>query len=273
MTPIEDMQQFFQSHWRRSPLRVEGGAAAMLSRPWDESEFARARVLAEARADVSIQEVPGEVTFIERVSAVDERLAERAAELGRAFGSCGAWFDCSKTHQVSGIGSHFDHSDNFVLQQAGVKEWRLADPKTLTREQLVRRMVGGGSGAQELPGEGWLSFTLQPGDMLYIPLFWIHSGVSRGVSLSLSLVCPAISLQALALQALSRVLRSTGAGYQPAPALSEHMSDEQRAACEEAASDSLRALLRHASSEDFLAKVDTERKRIARPDAGQSRQA
>ncbi|QTE02468.1 JmjC domain-containing protein [Streptomyces cyanogenus] len=250
--PSFDFDLFFSAYWRKRPLYVPGGAKELLGRVWTDDDFDAA--LAGARADgTEVKERPGEVTFIEQVSRFDTGLRDRADRLAGVFGAPQAWFDAIRTYARSGIGAHFDHSDNFVLQQNGTKEWTLASSEHLDRQDVVRRMMNHpGVGAHDLPDGDSVRFTVGPGDLLYIPLLWLHSGVSRGDSLSVSLVCPAVSLQAAVLPLLAQVLRARGVGHQPVPALHTGLSPQQRADATAALARATRAFLER-MSDDALA--------------------
>jgi len=250
-----DHALFFSAHWRKSPLLVRGGAGKFLGRTWSMAEFdaARARALSSRPA---ISERHGEVAFIEKVSDFDENLAGLTDRFCRMFGAPVTWFDAIRTYSRSGIGSHFDHSDNFVLQQRGVKEWTLAAPRHIDKGDIMRRMMNQpGVGSHPLPQDDLVQLMLEPGDLLYIPLLWLHSGVSHGESLSISLVCPAVSLYSAVMPFLTRVLKSRCLGYQPVPALHSGLTKEARAAAAATLGDATRALLSRMTDDDLVEAV------------------
>ena len=206
-------------HWRRAPLYVRGGGRAILQQPFDTDRFERLRASLDQDGADGVRARGGEVVFVEAIDRADPALRKAAQAHARLFGLPSAWFDAVRTHADSGIGSHFDHSDNFVLQQEGRKTWRLSPPDQLPEGARARRMLGDetvGSAAVD-PGSA-VEFALEPGDLLYLPLFWVHEGVSLGPSLSLSLVCPAITVRALFLRSLEAEMARTGLGWTPAPA-------------------------------------------------------
>ncbi|MGW5652124.1 JmjC domain-containing protein [Streptomyces humi] len=249
-----DFDEFFAVFWRQRPLFVRGGAEAFLGRSWSPDQFAAARTRALAQDPGAVTERPDEVTFIERVSAFDPDLAERAEEFARVFGAPRAWFDTVRTHGADGIGAHFDHSDNFVLQQTGTKRWSLAAPHHIRAETRARRMMDvPGVGSHALPDAEVLTFQVRPGDLLYIPVLWLHSGVSEADSLSLSLVCPAVSLQSAVLPFLAQVARGRAVGHQVVPAFHAHLSDAARAEAEETLRRATLMLLERLTTGDLLA--------------------
>ncbi|MFB6815400.1 JmjC domain-containing protein [Streptomyces sp. NPDC056347] len=256
-----DLDLFLSTYWRRQPLFVRGGAKELLRRSWTDADFDAA--LVRARSEHAVKERSGEVEFIEQVSRFDENLQRQAAKFSTVFGAPQVWFDSVRTRSASGIGAHFDHSDNFVLQQTGTKEWKLAAPSHVEKRDIVRRMMNlPGAGKHTLPEDDCVQFTVRPGDLLYIPLFWPHSGVSHEESLSLSLVCPAVSLYSAVLPALTKVLRSRGIGYQPIPALHSGLSPQERAAADAALAKATRTLLKGLSDDavvDAVLAIQTDR--------------
>ncbi len=254
-----DPRVFFAEHWRQKPLLVRGGARDFLGMQWPAARFDEAR----AQAGDRVKERPGEVTFIEEISVFDPELLHRAVHFAEFFGTARTWFDAIRTYSggapaARGIGAHFDHSDNFVLQQSGVKNWQLASPDHLTRQEVAGRMMNvPGVGSHEMPEDGLVEVTLQAGDLMYIPLLWLHSGLSNSDSLSLSLVCPAISLHAVVFPLLMRALREGAVGYQPAPALHAHLSTDERDRTVATLERATRALLGSVSGPEMLAAVQT----------------
>jgi 50S ribosomal protein L16 3-hydroxylase len=80
-----------------------------------------------------------------------------------------------------GVGPHIDRYDVFLLQAAGHRRWRIAsDP--LAEERLLPE-VELPVLAQFEPDREW---TLEPGDMLYLPPRIAHEGVAVGHSITCS---------------------------------------------------------------------------------------
>lgn len=263
-----DFEVFFAEHWRKRPMFVRDGAKELLGHTWTDADFDQARAAARADGE-TVSERDGEVSFIEAASRYDDRLTELADELAGVFGAPRTWFDAIRTYSSSGIGAHFDHSDNFVLQQSGTKEWRLAPPTHIDQADIVKRMAGvPGVGGHEMPEDDSLHFTVEPGDLLYIPLFWLHSGVSHEASLSLSLVCPAVSLQAAVLPLLARIAKSRAIGYQPVPALHSYLSDEERRTAETTLQAATKVLLRRLGEDRVLDAVHALRTPERTPGGG-----
>lgn len=185
------LAEFQQLHWRRRPLHVSGAAAAFLGDRLDPAGFERLADGLAGEAEKEIARDGDAITFVQRLDRASPPLAERAAAIGDALGCPSAWIDGVLARDGRSIGCHYDHSDNFVVQQEGVKLWSLHDPSIIPAEELARRLRNEPElGAMYLPDDH-LEFVLEPGDVLYIPLFWVHRGVSQGPSLSLSVVCNA----------------------------------------------------------------------------------
>lgn len=73
-----------------------------------------------------------------------------------------------------GVGPHLDSYDVFLVQLAGHRQWRIAPPPrgraAALRDDVPLRML-----ARLDPRETW---TLAPGDLLYLPPGWAHDGVA-----------------------------------------------------------------------------------------------
>lgn len=95
----------------------------------------------------------------------------------------------------------------------------------------------------------------EPGDLLYIPLFWLHSGTSRADSLSLSVVCPAVSLHTAVVPFLAGALKARALGFQPIPAFHAHLSPEERRDAVTALRTATRVLLDRLTDDDLLDAV------------------
>lgn len=92
-----DISEFLRTSWRQAPVFVRGGAAALLGKSWSYGDFDLFRAAVGRSEHARVHEVQGEVTFIERVSAVDPELGDKAADLGSKFGAPESWFDSVRT--------------------------------------------------------------------------------------------------------------------------------------------------------------------------------
>ena len=251
-----DPEHFFNEFWRKKPLYVPQGAHFFLEKTYDYKWFEQVKENMIS-SKYSLYELTGVVSFIERASSYDSHLDEQAELLRAKFNLPIAWFDAIKTEEQNnaGIGIHFDHSDNFVLQQQGNKYWQLASEKYIPNELKAKRML-----LRNHPGDFYfpnesdtVSFVLKPGDLLYIPLNWIHDGHSNALSLSISLVCPAIPFHTLILQ-LTEAAKAVGAGYQPIPLLHPWLTKDEQAQIYELCLKALKKMLNHLD-ENFAEKT------------------
>jgi 50S ribosomal protein L16 3-hydroxylase len=72
-----------------------------------------------------------------------------------------------------GVGPHIDSYDVFLLQLSGRRRWRIArDDAPKWRDDVPLKML-----ARFEPAQDW---TLDRGDMLYLPPGWAHEGVAVG---------------------------------------------------------------------------------------------
>ena len=110
-----------------------------------------------------------------------EFLDERWKPLMRLCQSLAAEFSAGTQVNVfltppssSGLDTHFDTHDVFVLQTHGSKHWRLFGSP-------IRLPLKGERGTGE-PGDPLQEVDLYPGDMIYMPRGYVHDAVTRGSS-------------------------------------------------------------------------------------------
>lgn len=72
-----------------------------------------------------------------------------------------------------GVGPHFDDYDVFLLQGTGQRRWQIANQEDHTLEKNVPLKIL----KNFQPVHDW---TLNPGDMLYLPPNWAHNGIAVG---------------------------------------------------------------------------------------------
>ncbi len=97
-----------------------------------------------------------------------------------------------------GVGPHVDSYDVFLLQLAGRRRWRVGRVRRPElRKDVPLRML-----AAFVPSEEW---TLDPGDMLYLPPGWGHDGTAVGQCLTASIGFRAPDAAVLAADLLERI--------------------------------------------------------------------
>lgn len=79
-----------------------------------------------------------------------------------------------------GVGPHFDNYDVFLLQGSGRRHWQISTQDDLTLIdgaplKILKHFV---------PEQAW---TLEPGDMLYLPPRWAHDGIAEGECMTYSI--------------------------------------------------------------------------------------
>ena len=214
-----DRDAFFRTYWRKKPLFIKGGARFLFDREMKAVEF-RQIVDRMMRARPALVNRRPECIFAQNMNVGSVDLARRASAFERATSCAQVWFDGVLALQDEGIGSHFDHSDNFVLQQSGTKHWRLCSPHAFSDDAIRNRMLEvPEAGLIDMPADS-LEFTVEAGDLLYIPLFWGHCGRSvGGRSLSLSLVFNAANALDVIVPLLKPLLEEQEVWWRPMPVL------------------------------------------------------
>ncbi|MGQ0574510.1 MAG: JmjC domain-containing protein [Pseudonocardia sp.] len=214
-----DRTAFHRDFWRRAAVVYRGAATRLLDPPLDHDDAAALVAAARRHAATSVAQRPdGTVTFVNQVQHVSPRLRVASRAVDAALGWAGTTFDLSvSTTAGVGIGPHFDHSDNLVLQQQGSKTWHVGPPEDTDSAQRRARML-------ELPDHlptarvpRCAAVVLHPGDMLYLPLFAPHEGIADGPSVSVSASFNAESALSVLGAALLTQLRRDPAWWAPLP--------------------------------------------------------
>lgn len=81
---------------------------------------------------------------------------------------------------AGGVGPHFDSYDVFLLQAYGQRHWRIGAQKDLTIIEGMQLKILSNFQPEE-------EFTLEPGDMLYLPPQYAHDGVAIGECMTYSI--------------------------------------------------------------------------------------
>ena len=98
-----------------------------------------------------------------------------------------------------GVGPHFDSYDVFLLQLAGRRRWRVGRMKNPELQPDVPLKIL----ENFEPEQEW---TLEPGDMLYLPPRWAHDGVAEGDCLTASIGFRAPAQEEVGSEVLQRML-------------------------------------------------------------------
>ncbi|HJU26183.1 MAG TPA: cupin domain-containing protein, partial [Rhodanobacteraceae bacterium] len=160
-----------------SRLRGNDGQWQVRTGPFSESDFAK---LPESHWTLLVQDV-------------DKWDSDTAALLDR-FAFVPNWRidDVMVSYAIDGggVGAHVDQYDVFLLQGAGQRRWSIdthPDPSTAFREDVELKLL-----REFHPTHEW---TLDPGDMLYLPPGVPHDGVALGecMTFSIGMRAPAAS--------------------------------------------------------------------------------
>ncbi|MEW2560323.1 JmjC domain-containing protein [Streptomyces griseorubiginosus] len=221
-----DPELFYRDHWRRRPLVLRGCGKTFLAPPleWSDVEALEARLDGDTSGAGVHRRPDGSVLFVNQAQHTMPELAVSCTRLADLMG----WEECTADLSVTrgsgaGIGCHFDHSDNFVVQQQGSKSWLVGLPEHTGRERQRKRMLEtkGFVPSGRFPEPPW-QVVLHPGDVLYLPLFAPHEGVedpdgpAQG-SVSVSFSYNARNALGSHLKPLLRALAAEDAWWQPLP--------------------------------------------------------
>ena len=189
-----DPAAFLRDHWQKRPLLIRN--------PWDEwanplapeelaglacEKGSEARLIVAKHDALKVKHGPfkrsrftklGKHPWTLLVQAVD-RVVPEVATLRRAFRFIPDWriddVMVSYASDGGGVGAHFDQYDVFLVQGLGQRRWQigaLCDASTALVPHQDLRLL-----ADFEPTEEW---TLDPGDMLYLPPRIAHKGVAVG---------------------------------------------------------------------------------------------
>ncbi|MFK7873870.1 MAG: cupin domain-containing protein [Oligoflexales bacterium] len=207
-----DTEEFLATYWQKKPCLIRqalNGFETVLSP--DElaglacEEGVDSRVITgdAEKNDWALKDGPFNELFFENfpkksstllVQRVDSLVPE-IADMRSLFSFIPAWrFDdvmVSFAEDQGSVGPHIDNYDVFLLQGMGKRHWQVEESPVLAEEDLLENCP-----VRVLkvfrPKYEW---TLETGDILYLPPRWAHHGVSvgRGMTYSFGFRSPSVS--------------------------------------------------------------------------------
>jgi len=208
-------RQFMAEYWQKKPLLVRGampGFTGLLDA--DElaglacEEDSQARLVMETKAGWQLEQGPFEAKRFSKlpeknwtllVQGLNHHLPE-GRDLLRQFDFIPqARLDdlmVSYAPDGGGVGPHFDSYDVFLLQGPGRRIWRISEQQDLTLVNGAPLRILQNFHTQQ-------EWTLEAGDMLYLPPHVAHWGIAQGDCMTYSIGFRAPSAQELGTEFLS----------------------------------------------------------------------
>lgn len=182
---------FRHETWRRQPLHIQAHNIKGILSTLKQVNLENTAIKLAEVAPAQVLRV-NDIIFAQRACLAEPKLRTLASDFGLQTVPTirNVWVDLViGGNSLTGIGNHFDTSDNFTIQIQGTKYWTLRCPTAegiaIARKYLALRLPG----TPILPTEPEVyEFEVHEGDMLYIPLFWMHSGTAASTSRSASIV-------------------------------------------------------------------------------------
>lgn len=177
--------------WRQRPVVFRGAAhelAGAIPLP-TLAESLQAAESARREAPGTFHEsTDGATIFVNGAEQTSASLARLGREVARTLGWPDFGVDVSIQKRTGrGVGAHFDDGDNLVCQVVGSKTWYVGRPDDLPQHLLRSRMLKEPGFVPTVGRPKVEPIMLNPGDVLYLPLFAPHEGVSDCTSLSISI--------------------------------------------------------------------------------------
>ncbi len=191
------LKKFLQQYWQKKPLLIRQAIpdmSALLSR---EALFALAgrddvesRLITNFRQQWKMQHGPvarlpkpeqkNWTLLIQGVNLHDDQASKLLNQFRFIPDSRLDDLMISYASDGGGVGAHFDSYDVFLLQAHGKRRWRISSQEDLTLQAGMPLKI-----LQNFIPES--EFTLEPGDMLYLPPHVAHEGVAVGECMTYSI--------------------------------------------------------------------------------------
>jgi Cupin superfamily protein len=213
---------FFSVYWRQRPLLLRGAVASLIPLVTEEelesyeNDYYSAPATWRSNAIGRI----GTISFIANAECINQSLAQLCARFRADFKWPPAEVALVRNRELSDSGPHFDEVDNFVTQTSGAKRWRLWPPTDIDSEERRRRLLRTPSyGEIAIPTDPShvVDVVVEPGDLLYVPLFWGHHVQALGPGISLSLALKALLPSQVLLKGMTAQLSQVTEDSNPLP--------------------------------------------------------
>lgn len=210
-----DSAEFLREYWQKKPLLIRQAVPGFSGLLTDEALFELAcdadvesRHIAQDKNSWQVTHGPLDASLLNQQNAAApwtvlvqslNHWLDEANDLLRHFDFIPlARLDdlmVSYATDGGGVGPHYDHYDVFLLQGTGQRRWLISndyDPTPVPDMEL--RLVA--------PFTAQHDWTLNPGDMLYLPPAWAHDGIAVGTCTTYSIGFRTPSFQELGEQFL-----------------------------------------------------------------------
>ncbi len=216
---------FASRYWRKQPLLIRGSASDIASLTTEEEidRFEADFFSAPASWRTNSVGKIGSTSYIGNGECINEEMAEFCAQFRQEFNWPHAEIALVRNRETTSwipSGPHFDQVDNFIIQGPGVKQWRLWSTATVGTEEKRRRVLKLPQyGEFAIPDDAMdlVEITMEPGDLLYVPLFWGHSVRALGPGLMYSVNLKALLASQILLSGVTRSLGTLDTDPEPMP--------------------------------------------------------
>lgn len=195
---LDTLPSIFSSHyWRQRPLVLRGALHSLEQLVTKEELNSYEDDYFSAPASWRTNSIGriGSTSYIGNGECVNEQLAQLCSRFRQDFRWPHAEVAIVHNREATSwvpSGPHFDQVDNFITQIQGSKHWRLWPTGYVDKDEKRRRILREphvGELALPIEPTDVLDVIVEPGDLLYLPLFWGHAvrALSPGIMLSINL--------------------------------------------------------------------------------------
>jgi ribosomal protein L16 Arg81 hydroxylase len=182
--------------------------------PFDESELNGLLMASDSSDDDTDTDSDTDAKWTLVVNDVDRNVPSLADWMDREFAFLPRWrrddAQVSLATRQGGIGPHVDSYDVFLVQTAGQRTWQVGHNTWTVAQEMQALIPDLSVRILQQQNNETSSFTLTPGDMLYIPPRYMHCGISDSDDcMTLSVGCRAPSAGELLARAAQVAVESS----------------------------------------------------------------